>query len=229
MLYSALVDSVAVASGTRLVTKAAMPKPKQMPRPSSGNTWEWDKASYIAWHESLPSGKTGKAKSKTGAGAAYLSHNPHKDEAWDRAQNPYLRGGVEYMFDDDGDVEEASCRDAADGSTQTVAPEQKPQPDLMREALRARDRLRWAERLQRKKLKGETRFTRQEQALLEDLAAGTLHDAADSATRKSGWGRIKHPDGSFEEVSPQCGLIVRTLLDNIDPMSTDDECLDAEP
>ena len=133
------------------------------------------------------------------------------------------------MFDDDGDDEEASCRDAADGSTQTVAPEQKPQPDLMREALRARDRLRWAERLQRKKLKGETRFTRQEEALLEDLAAGTLHDAADSATRKSGWGRIKHPDGSFEEVSPQCGLIVRTLLDDVDSMSTDDECLDAEP
>ena len=133
------------------------------------------------------------------------------------------------MFDDDGNDEEASCRDAADGSAQTVAPEQKPQPDLMREALRARDRLRWAERLQRKKLKGETRFTRQEETLLEDLAAGTLHDAADSATRKSGWARIKHPDGSFEEVSPQCGLIVRTLLDNVDPMSTDDECLDAEP
>ena len=99
----------------------------------------------------------------------------------------------------------------------------------MREALRARDRLRWAERLQRKKLKGETRFTRQEEALLEDLAAGTLHDAADSATRKSGWGRIKHPDGSFEEVSPQCGLIVRTLLDDVDSVSTDDERLDVEP
>ena len=131
------------------------------------------------------------------------------------------------MFDDDGDDEEASCRDAADGSTQTVAPEQEPQPDLMREALRARDRLRWAERLQRKKLKGETRFTRQEEALLEDLAAGTLHDAADSATRKSGWGRIKNRDGTFEDIAPHGGGIVRTVLDNVDPSSSGDVFLDA--
>ena len=42
-----------------------------------------------------------------------------------------------------------------------------------------------------------------------------MHDAADSATRKSGWGRIKHPDGTFEDIAPHNGGIVRTVLDSV--------------
>ena len=87
--------------------------------------------------------------------------------------------------------------------------------DLTRQAQRARDRLRWAENQQRKKLKGAKQFTRQEQALLEDLVGGKMHAEANDATRKSGWGRIKHPDGTFEDIAPHNGGIVRTVLDNV--------------
>ena len=100
-----------------------------------------------------------------------------------------------------------------DGSTQTVT--QEPRQELTRLAQRARDRLRYAESLQRRKLKGAKKFTGQEQALLEDLVRGTLHAEANDATRRSGWGRIKHPDGTFEDIAPHNGGIVRTVLDNV--------------
>ena len=103
----------------------------------------------------------------------------------------------------------------ADDSTQTVAHKQEPQQDLTCQAQRARDRLRWAESLQRKKFKGEKTLTRQEQGLLKDLVDGKLHAEANDATRRSGWGRIKHPDGTFEDIAPHNGGIVRTVLDNV--------------
>ena len=103
----------------------------------------------------------------------------------------------------------------ADDSTQTVAHKQEPQQDLTRQSQRARDRLRWAESLQRKKFKGERTLTGQEQGLLKDLVDGKLHAEANDATRRSGWGRIKHPDGTFEDIAPHNGGIVRTVLDNV--------------
>ena len=71
-----------------------------------------------------------------------------------------------------------------DDSIQTVAHKQEPTQDLTRQAQRARDRLRWAERLQRKKSKGNKKFTIHEQGLFVDLREGKLHDAANDATRK---------------------------------------------
>ena len=79
-----------------------------------------------------------------------------------------------------------------DDSTQTVAHKQEATPDLTYHAQRARDRLRLAESLQRRKLKGAIHFTREEVALLDGLVAGKLHAEAADATRKSGWGRIRH-------------------------------------
>ena len=61
-----------------------------------------------------------------------------------------------------------------------------------------------------------------------EAAAAKLHAAANDATRKSGWGRIKHRDGTFEDIAPHDGGIIRTVLDNVDPISSDDESLDAE-
>ena len=61
--------------------------------------------------------------------------------------------------------------------------------------------------------------------MLEDLDAGKLHAEANDATRKSGWGRIKHRDGTFEDIAPHNGGIVRTVLDKVDPASSADEYL----
>ena len=116
----------------------------------------------------------------------------------------------------------------SDDSTQTVAHKQEPTQDLTLQAQRARDRLRWAESLQSKKSKGNRKFTIHEQGLLVDLREGNLHAAANDATRKSGWGRIKHLDGTFEDIAPHSGGIVRTILDNIVTISADDESLDEE-
>ena len=124
---------------------------------------------------------------------------------------------------------DVSFLQAGDDSTQTIAHKQEPSSqDLTRRAQRARDLLRWAESLQRQKLKGRKKFPPEEQALLQDLVGGKLHAAANDATRKSGWGRIKHRDGTFEDIAPHNGGIIRTVLDNVDPISNDDEPLDAE-
>ena len=68
--------------------------------------------------------------------------------------------------------------------------------------------------------------------MLEGKAAGKLHDAANEATRKSGWGRIKNRDGTFEDIAPNGGGIVRTLLDGHfwpdDDSDADDSDADAE-
>ena len=67
-----------------------------------------------------------------------------------------------------------------DNSPQTVA----ATPDLTNQARKARDRLRWAESLQREKSKCRRKLSRPEWALLEDLAAGKLHDTPNDVTRK---------------------------------------------
>ena len=77
----------------------------------------------------------------------------------------------------------------------------EPPRSLHRLAVDLRDLLRWAESLQRQKLRGRKKFTPQEQTLLEDLIGGKLHAAANDATRKSSWGRIKHRDSTFEDLS----------------------------
>ena len=120
---------------------------------------------------------------------------------------------------------DVSFLQAGDDPIQAVADKQEPQPDLTQQAQRARDVLRWAESLQRQKLKGRKKFPPEEQALLQDLVGGKLHDAANAATRKSGWGRIKHRDGTFEDIAPHNGGIVRTVLDKVDPASSADEYL----
>ena len=52
--------------------------------------------------------------------------------------------------------------------------------------------------------------------MLRALAAGTLRTEANEATRKSGFGRIKHEDGSYEDLDPHSGGIVRTVLDHVE-------------
>ena len=110
-----------------------------------------------------------------------------------------------------------------DNSTQTVA----ATPDLTNQARKARDRLRCAISLQREKSKGRKYFKDNEWALLEDLTSGKLHKAAEDATRKSRYGRIKKQDGTFEDIAPHGGGIVRRVLDNVDPSSSGDEFVDA--
>ena len=82
--------------------------------------------------------------------------------------------------------------------------------------------------MQRNEAKGNKKLTRDERDLVADLLEGKLHAAANAATLKSGWGRIKHPNGTFEDIAPHNGGIVRTILDNIVTNSADDESQDEE-
>ena len=100
-----------------------------------------------------------------------------------------------------------------DGSTQTVT--QEPHQELTRLAHQARDRLRYAEMLQRRRVKGSKTFNAEERALLQKLDRGTLRTEANDATRKSGWERIQHADGSIEDLTLHNGGIVRTVLDDV--------------
>ena len=101
----------------------------------------------------------------------------------------------------------------------TVVPRPEPRKDLTRLAQRARDHLRWGQRLHRQFLKGKKTkkdFTLEENQMIRSYADGHLLDAANEATLASGWGRIKNFDGSFKDINPVGGGIVRTVLDKIE-------------
>jgi len=89
-------------------------------------------------------------------------------------------------------------------------------PGYMSLAHRARTALCHAQSLQRKKAAGLNNkpLTQEELTLTRDFASGKLQEAANNATRRCGWGRIKHKDGSFEDVAPHIGGITRTVLDD---------------
>ena len=80
---------------------------------------------------------------------------------------------------------DATFLEKVDGSTQTVT--QEPHQEFTRLAHRARDRLRYAEMLKRRRTKGSNTFTDDQRALLEELDLGTLRTEANDATHKSGW------------------------------------------
>ena len=102
-------------------------------------------------------------------------------------------------------------------SSQTAEATREPTQGLTRQAQTARDRLRFAETLYRKQQAGRRKFSAQEHAELALLANGSLRREANDATRRSGFGRIKHEDGSYEDIAPHAGGIVRTLLDHVVP------------
>ena len=107
---------------------------------------------------------------------------------------------------------DATILEKVDGSTQTVAEEATP--DLTFLARQARGELRRAGDLNRRRAKGQTLNDR-ERALLQKRDCGTLRIAANDATRKSGYGRIHHEDGSFEDLHCHQSSKVRTLFDNV--------------
>ena len=58
--------------------------------------------------------------------------------------------------------------------------------------------------------------------MLHALADGTLQSEANEATQRSGFGRIKHADGTYEDIAPHKGGIVRTVLDHVEPNSEEE-------
>ena len=95
--------------------------------------------------------------------------------------------------------------------------------DLTRRAQRARDRLRYAESLRRRQIAGRGTFSAKQQYELALLADDTLRKQANEATRISGFGRIKHEDGRFEDIARHGRGILRTLLDHMSPNFADDD------
>ena len=111
---------------------------------------------------------------------------------------------------------------SADGSAQIVEGSRESTHDLMRAAQKARDRLRCAESLRQSQRAGRRSLSVKDRTELALLAEGTLRRQANDATRRSGIGRIKHEDGTYEDIAPHGGGIVRTLLDHVVP-NIDDE------
>ena len=93
-----------------------------------------------------------------------------------------------------------------------------PNKEKTKHAQLARTRLRHAESLQRSLQASGRQPTQREATVLSDLRTGKLRHEANAATKASGWGRIKHADGSFEDITPNGGGIVRSVLDNV-PLS----------
>ena len=96
-------------------------------------------------------------------------------------------------------------------------------------AQQARDRLRYAEGLRQSQKGGRRKFSAWQQSELALLANDTLRKQANEATRKSGFGRIRHEDGSYEDIARDGGGIVRTLLDHTVATIADDADLYASP
>ena len=146
-----------------------------------------------------------------------------KKSRWDRELQRRLgTSALWQMVSFTGNFEPCFLQKGDDASTQSVEVKAHPRQNLTLAAQKARDRLRWAESLHRRQQSGQTDFTANEEALLHALAAGTLRTKANEATRRSGWGRIKHEDGSWEDIAPHGGGIVRTVLDHVVPTKADD-------
>ena len=107
-------------------------------------------------------------------------------------------------------------------ASETDEGKRKPTQDLTRRAREARDRLRYAEGLRRSQKAGRSTFSARDLSELALLADGSLRTQANDATRKSGFGRIKHEDGTYEDISRHGVGIVRTLLDHVVPNIADD-------
>ena len=70
----------------------------------------------------------------------------------------------------------------------------------------------------RSKTAGPRKFFRpDEEELLAELASGALRRTANDATERSGFGRIKNEDGTYEDMGPNSGGLTRTILDNWSP------------
>ena len=93
----------------------------------------------------------------------------------------------------------------------------KATQDLTRRAQKARDRLRYAEGLRRRRENGCRKFSAWQQSALKELDDGTLRSKANDATRQSGFGRIMNEDGSYQDIARHGGGIVKKLLDHVDP------------
>ena len=100
----------------------------------------------------------------------------------------------------------------ADTTTNNRVPHSKT---LTKCAQSARARLRYAESLQRRIHLCGRQLSEKDVKLVADLQSGKLLYEANQATRKAGWGRIKHLDGTFEDITPNGGGIVRSILDNV--------------
>ena len=95
----------------------------------------------------------------------------------------------------------------------------KPTPLLTLAAQAARARRRRAESLQKKydESGSQKTLSSADRVLLQELQSGKLHEEANEATKKSGFGRLKYLDGSFEDISRHGGGIVRSILASVQP------------
>ena len=110
-----------------------------------------------------------------------------------------------------------------DSASQTGEGHPEPTKSLTLRAQRARDRLRYAESLRRSQKAGRSKSSARDFGELALLANGSLRTEANDATRKSGFGRIKYEDGTYEDIARHGGGIVKTLLDHMTPHIFDDE------
>ena len=115
-----------------------------------------------------------------------------------------------------------------DSASETGEDKLEPTKALTLRAQRARDRLRYAESLRRSQKAGRSKFSARDLSELALLADDTLRTQANEATRYSGFGRIKHEDGSYEDIARHGGGIVRTLLDHMTPNIADDDDMHAD-
>ena len=100
------------------------------------------------------------------------------------------------------------------GSSQTDEATREPTQSFKFEAQKARDRLRHAESLHRRQQTGRRKLSDREQAELALLADGSLRREANDATLRSGFGRIRLPDGGFEDITQHGGGMLKTVLDD---------------
>ena len=111
-------------------------------------------------------------------------------------------------------------------------------------AVSCRGRLRGAQHLDRKRQHFEKlrqagtiehhTFSKQDQALLDDLDTGKLRREANEATKAFGHGRIRMADGTYADIGSGTGGLTRTILDGFIPplialsSSEEDKGADAE-
>ena len=169
--------------------------------------------------------KGGKARWKEGKGKRWTREKQRRcgtHQMWDIIS---FSGKLDAEFLEQG----LSTQATASADASQLGDEDNVPKERTRLAHKAREDLRWAEHLARAKAEGRTRFTRQDQYFLAELANGNLLRKANDATRASGHGRLRKSDGTYEDIGGSTGGLTRTVLDNWKPPDLEDPLDLTEP
>ena len=112
-------------------------------------------------------------------------------------------------------LEEAAAASPQRDDVGASQPDVEERQRLRWEALKAREMLRYGARLNRRRQAGKPLPNREAERILREFDNGTLRRQCNEATRRSGHGRLRGPDGTIYDIGGSTGGACRAVLDHV--------------